>query len=130
MTAPATMEKEGSGRLSALAAGPSVGAEMGKQRDGTSFLPLIWMLNFKSALRSLMANKLRTVLAMLGMIIGVGAVIAMLAMGAGAQQQILARYQAMGTNTLTVRPAQRGTGGVVTGTQQNLVVEDALCFGR
>ncbi len=93
-----------------------------------SSISLIWTLNFKSAVRSLVANTLRTILAMLGMIIGVGAVIATLALGAGAQQQILARYEAMGTNTLTVRPSQRGSGGVISGTQQNLTVEDALAL--
>ena len=59
----------------------------------------IWMV-VKVALKSLGANKLRTMLAMLGIIIGVGAVIAMLAMGAGAQEQITARFTSMGSNLL------------------------------
>jgi putative ABC transport system permease protein len=81
---------------------------------------------FKVALKAMLANKLRTTLAMLGIIIGVGAVIAMLAIGAGARKQVLERFTALGTNLLTVRPGQRGTGGVMSGTQQNLTVEDAL----
>jgi putative ABC transport system permease protein len=85
---------------------------------------LFWMI-VKVAFKSLAANKLRSILAMLGIIIGVGAVIAMLAVGTGAQEQVLARFNAMGTDLLIVRPGQRGSGGVMSGTQQNLTVEDA-----
>jgi len=85
---------------------------------------IFWMI-LKVALKSLLANKLRSVLAMLGIIIGVGAVISMLAIGAGAQRSIVDRVSAMGTNLLIVRPGQRGTGGVMSGTQQNLTLDDA-----
>ncbi|HEX4053798.1 MAG TPA: ABC transporter permease [Tepidisphaeraceae bacterium] len=85
---------------------------------------LFWMI-VKVAFKSLMANKLRSVLAMLGIIIGVAAVIAMLAIGTGAEQQILDRISAMGTNLLIVRPAPRGTAGVISGTQLNLTDDDA-----
>jgi putative ABC transport system permease protein len=83
-----------------------------------------WMI-VKVALKCLSANKLRSMLAMLGIIIGVGAVIAMLAIGAGAQAQVMSRINAMGTNLLIIRPGQRGFGGVMSGTQQNLTVGDA-----
>jgi putative ABC transport system permease protein len=79
----------------------------------------------KVAVYSLLANKLRSFLAVLGIIIGVGAVIAMLAIAAGAQAQVLSTISAMGTELLVVRPAQRGSGGVMSGTQQNLTLEDA-----
>jgi putative ABC transport system permease protein len=85
---------------------------------------IFWMI-LKVALKSLLANKLRSVLAMLGIIIGVGAVISMLAIGTGAQHAITDRISAMGTNLLVVRPGQRGTGGVMSGTQQNLTLDDA-----
>jgi putative ABC transport system permease protein len=85
---------------------------------------IFWMI-LKVALKSLMANKLRSVLAMLGIIIGVGAVIAMLAIGAGTQASVMNRISSMGTNLLVVRPGQRGTGGVMSGTQQNLTLDDA-----
>jgi ABC-type antimicrobial peptide transport system permease subunit len=52
----------------------------------------------------------------------------MLAIGAGAQKAIMDRFTAFGTNLLTVRPAQRGTGGVMSGTHQNLTPEDALAL--
>jgi len=84
-----------------------------------------FLVLLKVAVYSLLANKLRSFLAVLGIIIGVGAVIAMLAIGAGAKAQVLGSISAMGTNLLVVRPAQHGSGGVMTNTRQNLTVEDA-----
>jgi len=85
---------------------------------------LLWTI-VKSALKSLVAHKLRSFLAMLGIIIGVGAVISMLALGAGARRSILNRISAMGTNLLIVRPGQSGSRGVASGTQENLTLDDA-----
>jgi putative ABC transport system permease protein len=85
---------------------------------------IFWMI-LKVALKSLLANKLRSMLAMLGIIIGVSAVISMLAIGAGTQKAVIDQFSAMGTNLLVIRPGQRGTGGVMSGTQQNLTLEDA-----
>jgi len=85
---------------------------------------LFWTV-LKTALKALVAHKLRSVLAMLGIIIGVGAVISMLAIGAGARQSILARVTAMGTDLLIVRPGQSAFGGVMTGTQISLTLDDA-----
>ena len=86
---------------------------------------MYFVVLLKVAIYSLVANKLRSFLAVLGIIIGVGAVIAMLAIGAGAKAQVLSSISAMGSNLLVVRPGQHGPGGVMTGTQQNLTVEDA-----
>jgi macrolide transport system ATP-binding/permease protein len=75
------------------------------------------------ALRSLKANLFRTVLTLLGIVIGVGSVVAMLAMGDGAKQEVLGRIQAMGTNLLLVRPGApnvRGGNAIAT-----LIPEDA-----
>jgi len=85
---------------------------------------LFWTI-IKVALKSLSANKLRTFLAMLGIIIGVGAVISMLAVGAGAQKRVMERIASMGTNLLVVRPGQRGFRGVVSDTSQRLKLADA-----
>lgn len=79
------------------------------------------------ALRSLRANLFRTVLTLLGIVIGVGSVVAMLAVGEGAKQAVLERISAMGTNLLLVRPgapAQRGVGGQVV----TLVPDDATAI--
>ncbi len=70
----------------------------------------------KIALRSLRANVFRTVLTLLGIVIGVGSVIAMLAVGDGAKESVLERISAMGTNLLLVRAQagnQRGQGGSI-----------------
>jgi putative ABC transport system permease protein len=90
---------------------------------------LFWII-LKVGIKSLLANKLRSILAMLGIIIGVAAVIAMLAMGSGAQKQIMDRFTAMGTNLLTISPGQRGSHGVVSGTQQNLTLEHAQAIAN
>jgi putative ABC transport system permease protein len=85
---------------------------------------LFWTI-VKAALKSLMANKLRSFLAMLGIIIGVAAVISMLALGAGAQKQVVDRISTMGTDLLIVSPTWRGFHGVTSGNQQRLTLEDA-----
>lgn len=70
----------------------------------------------KTALRALRSNLFRTVLTLLGIVIGVGSVVAMLAIGDGAKQAVLARISSMGSNLLVVRPGapnRRGVGGSV-----------------
>ncbi len=84
---------------------------------------LMWT-TIKVALKSLVANKLRSFLAMLGIIIGVAAVISMLALGAGARMQVLDRISSMGTDLLIVRPGRRVSHGVSVGPRQNLTLED------
>jgi putative ABC transport system permease protein len=59
---------------------------------------------FRIALKALGRNKLRTMLTMLGMIIGVGAVITMVALGTGAQSTIEEQVKATGTNMITISP--------------------------
>ncbi|MGQ9584925.1 MAG: ABC transporter permease [Anaerolineae bacterium] len=58
------------------------------------------------AFQSIVQNKMRAGLTMLGMVIGVAAVIALVAAGAGAQAQALARFESMGANVLTITPSQ------------------------
>ena len=83
------------------------------------------------ALRALRGNRMRTALTMLGFVIGVGAVIAMIAIGQGAAKKISEQFASMGTNLLTVRtgnPQMRfGPGGPVGSTAQvtSLVPADA-----
>ena len=67
------------------------------------------------ALKALARNKMRTALTMLGMIIGVAAVIAMVALGTGAQKQIEEQIEAGGTNLITVRAGNFHRGGISTG---------------
>src|SRR5918996_4531860 len=64
------------------------------------------------ALQSIRANKLRAVLTMLGIIIGVGAVITMVALGSGAQKAVEDRIAALGANVFTVFAGQGRMGGI------------------
>ena len=85
-----------------------------------------WSIVSRMALRSLWASKLRSSLAALGILIGVGAVIALLSLGAGAQRSIISRVSALGTDLLMVRPGlRRGHRGVSVGVHQNLTLKDA-----
>ena len=70
---------------------------------------------FRVALKALGRNKMRTLLTMLGMIIGVAAVITMVALGNGAQQQIEEQVQSGGTNLIMVRAGNYSRGGVSSG---------------
>ncbi|MDX1803260.1 MAG: MacB family efflux pump subunit [Alcanivorax sp.] len=79
------------------------------------------------ALRSLRANWLRTLLTLLGIVIGVSAVVAMLAIGQGAKQDVVTRIGEMGTNLLTVRP-DRGRRHSADGVTATLVPEDATAL--
>jgi putative ABC transport system permease protein len=78
------------------------------------------------ALGALRANKLRSMLTMLGIVIGVAAVIAMVALGTGAQTAVNDRIASLGTTLLTVMPGQqRGMGVSVMDQRARLVMEDA-----
>ncbi|MEZ5985363.1 MAG: MacB family efflux pump subunit [Hyphomonas sp.] len=63
----------------------------------------------KMAFRSLRANLFRTALTLLGVVIGVAAVVAMLAIGQGSQREVMSRFESMGSNLLFVRPGAPGT---------------------
>ena len=82
---------------------------------------------FRVALQSLTSNKMRSALTMLGMIIGVGAVIALMAVGQGAQASVDTQIQGMGTNLLFITPGATQSGGVrsAAGTAPTLTLEDA-----
>jgi macrolide transport system ATP-binding/permease protein len=67
--------------------------------------------SLRMAMRALRANVFRTVLTLLGIMIGVGSVVAMLAIGEGSKQQVIAQIGRMGTNLLTVRPQFRNARG-------------------
>ena len=90
---------------------------------------MIFLTIIKSALKSLYANKLRSILAMLGIIIGVGSVISMLSIGAGARNSILTRISSMGSNLLVVRPSQGGGRGMVGGgSTSKITIDDATAI--
>jgi len=78
-----------------------------------------------AALQSIRANLLRAGLTALGIIIGVAALIAMVALGSGAQKAVEASISALGTNLLRVFPGQSFTGGVASANRVSLTLDDA-----
>ncbi|GAB4482886.1 MAG: ABC transporter permease [Thermodesulfovibrionales bacterium] len=94
------------------------------------------MINARStvriSLRALRANKMRSALTMLGIIIGVGAVIAMLAVGTGARQKISEQISSMGSNLLMILSGASTAGGIRmgAGTQPTLSMGDAEAIRR
>jgi putative ABC transport system permease protein len=89
-------------------------------------------MTFRIALRALARNKLRAFLTMLGIIIGVGAVIAMVAIGEGAKATIRAQIASLGTNVLIVLPGSNVAGGVRfgSGAVRSLLDSDAKAMAR
>src|SRR5918993_5175948 len=85
---------------------------------------------FRIALKALSRTKMRTALTMLGMIIGVAAVITMVALGTGAQSSIEAQIQSAGTNMIMVSAGNFQQGGVRMGqgNASTLTPEDALAI--
>ncbi|MSP12418.1 MAG: FtsX-like permease family protein [Chloroflexi bacterium] len=89
----------------------------------------IWE-SIRVALTAIVANKLRSALTMLGIIIGVGAVIALMSIGRGAQASITDQISSIGTNLVFVRPGAVNQGGVRTaqGAAATLTYDDALAL--
>ena len=86
----------------------------------------------RSAFRALRRNKMRSFLTMLGIIIGVGAVIAMLAIGQGAEYSVKQQISALGTNVLIILPGSQQQGGirVGAGSMTTLTEDDATAIAK
>ena len=86
----------------------------------------------RSALRALAANTLRSILTMLGIIIGVAAVITMIAVGRGATERVQEQMKGLGSNIMLVLPGGVTAGGVRLGAQtgQMLTEEDSVAIAR
>ena len=84
------------------------------------------------ALTELRRNKMRSLLTMLGVIIGVGSVIAMVSVGQGATSSVQAEINSLGTNIILILPGSTTQGGVRAGggTAQTLTVGDAKAIGQ
>ena len=90
----------------------------------------LWQENLRTALQSLAANKLRTALSLLGILIGVGAVVALLAAGRGVQDYIQRQVQAIGPNVLFVFPGGFSQTGLTrAAAQQSGLMRPALTLG-
>lgn len=89
--------------------------------------------SFVIALRSLQANKLRSSLTMLGIIIGVGAVISLMSLGRGAEATVASTFEQLGTNILYVMPRSSdvsGMAGLMTSSTETLTLDDAEAIER
>ncbi len=82
---------------------------------------------FKAAFKSIMKNRMRSLLTSLGIIIGVGAVIVMVGVGAGSQKQIADQVNSLGTNMILIMPSWSRMGGVSrgAGSRNRLKMDDA-----
>jgi macrolide transport system ATP-binding/permease protein len=82
--------------------------------------------HFKQGFRTLAANKVRTALSVLGILIGVASVVAMMALGSGAQKAIEEQLSALGSNLLILRPSATRIGGIVAegGSANRLTLDD------
>ncbi len=91
----------------------------------------LWQ-TIRAALRAILRNKLRSFLTTLGIVIGVGAVIAMMAVGAGARADIEANFAAMGTNLLIVLPGTTSAAGLHGGfgSMPTMTNDDMLAIGN
>ena len=91
-----------------------------------------FMALLRIALRALAVNKLRSALTMLGIVIGVGAVIVMIAVGAGAQARVEEQIRALGSNLLLVMPGSTTAGGVRLGfgSGSTLTEDDVVAINR
>jgi putative ABC transport system permease protein len=86
--------------------------------------------NLRIATRALRANKLRSTLTALGIVVGVGAVVCMISVGAGAQAEVSEKIRTLGANLLFVMPGARTSGGarLESGTEPTLTEEDAAAI--
>lgn len=83
---------------------------------------------FKMSVQAIVAHKMRSLLTMLGIIIGIAAVVSVVALGRGTQEKILSDINAMGTNTISIY-AGRGFGDRRSGRVETLTVADAQAIG-
>jgi len=85
--------------------------------------------SFKMSVNAMLAHKLRSLLTMLGIIIGITAVISVVALGKGSQEQILAGIRKIGTNTIDIMPG-KGFGDMRSGKVKTLSIGDANMLAK
>jgi putative ABC transport system permease protein len=92
--------------------------------EGDRSQDVLILETFRVALDALRVNRMRSLLTMLGIVIGIAAVIAMVALGNGAQNSVKERIARLGTTVLQINPQRVMQGGVGTGTQAKLSMQD------
>lgn len=100
--------------------------ETGAQREKLSFAfyKNQFVESFKMSVQAIVAHKMRSLLTMLGIIIGIASVVSVVALGRGSQEKILENISAMGTNTINVYPGQ-SFGDMRSGKVKTLTVSDS-----
>ena len=93
---------------------------------------MMWLMALRLAMRALARNKLRATLTVLGILIGVAAVVTMTALGAGAKERIEGQLASLGVNMLMVFPGATASGGVrsAAGSASGLTEDDARAIMR
>ena len=94
-----------------------------------SFYKDQFMESFRMSVQAILAHKMRSLLTMLGIIIGIASVVSVVALGRGSQEKILADINSMGTNTISIYPG-KGFGDRRSGRIKTLTVDDANVIGR
>ena len=84
--------------------------------------------SFKMSIQAIVAHKLRSLLTMLGIIIGIASVVSVVALGMGSQEKIMSDISSMGTNTITIYPGT-GYGDMRSGRVKTLTVNDSRVLG-
>src|SRR5262249_18234764 len=110
----------------------SSGCRGGPRRDPPRGTGMTAWQGIRIAVRALRVNMLRSILTMLGIIIGVGAVIAMVAIGSGAQARVTEQIQRLGANLIIRRPGGVKAAGtrLGQGSRKTLTEDDAAALGR
>jgi len=89
-----------------------------------------WLDPITTAWNGVISHKLRSFLTMLGIVIGVGAVITLMSVGRGAEQQILSNIQSLGSNLISIQPGSGMAFGVRGGMKQTLTLEDSEAISQ
>jgi len=108
------------------------GFALGNATSPTEGVVVTFATLFRVAWQALERNGMRSLLTMLGIIIGVGAVITSMAIGSGAQMAVLAQIESLGANLVVISPGAITSGGVSlgTGTQTSLTLPDAAAIAQ
>ena len=89
-----------------------------------------WLEPLNTARTGVVTHKLRSFLTVLGIVIGVGAVITLMSIGKGSTAKILANIESMGSNLITIRPGSMTFGGVRSAASNTLTIEDAEAIAK
>ena len=100
-----------------------------QEKHGFAFYKDQFTESFKMSIQAILAHKMRSLLTMLGIIIGIAAVVSVVALGKGSQEKILADISSMGTNTIDIFPG-RGFGDRRSGRIKTLTVADGQAIGQ